>query len=83
MGYNPVNVGLLIILIGFIIVILGTFTQSSHTKGDSKFAIGGFIGFIPFGFGNDKKLTWFLLAFMAIAMILFYLMNILLQTKIK
>ena len=26
----------------------------------TKVAVGGFIGPIPFGFGNDKQLVWFI-----------------------
>ena len=48
---------MLLIFIGFIIVFLGMM-QNSKEAG-AKVAVGGFIGFIPFGFGNDKNLVWF------------------------
>ena len=53
-----VNIGILVIFVGFILVFLGLL-NSSKENSDTKVAVGGFIGFIPFGFGNDKNLVWF------------------------
>ncbi len=56
------QLGVLVIFIGFIIVI-SSFLLAAHDKekGKStlKFSVVGFLGFIPFGFGNDKKLLLF------------------------
>ena len=41
--------------IGIIILIIGLSTSS---KTDTKFFAGGIVGFIPFGFGSDKKLFY-------------------------
>ena len=62
-----ITAGMIIIFIGIIIVIIGAL--SGVGKGESKFAIGGIIGFIPFGFSNDKKLFWTMLIVMAILFI--------------
>ena len=53
-----VNIGILVIFVGFILVFLGLL-NSSKENSNTKVAVGGFIGFIPFGFGNDKNLLWF------------------------
>ena len=54
-----ITIGMLVIVIGFIIVFLGILKGAKETSSKSKVAVGGFIGFIPFGLGNDKKLVWF------------------------
>ena len=48
------SIGIMVIFIGFIIVFIGTLMQGQ--KSDAKVAVGGFIGFIPFGFANDKRM---------------------------
>ena len=54
MNHQLLSLGILIILVGFAIVVIGSLTGTQ--KGDTKIAVGGFIGFIPFGFANDKRL---------------------------
>ncbi len=80
-NYNLISVGIFIILVGFILVFLGALSGSSAK--DTKIAVGGFIGFIPFGFSNDKKLLWVLIALMALVLTLFLAMNFFLQSRIK
>ena len=53
------SLGMAIILIGFVIVFFGIFIGSKETNSKTKVAVGGFIGPVPFGFGNDKNLVWF------------------------
>ncbi len=53
-----IGIGVLLMIIGFIIVFFGIFMGAKET-GKAKVAVGGFIGPIPFGFGNDKNLIWF------------------------
>jgi len=60
MNYQLLSLGILIILVGFAFVIISSLTGSQ--KGDTKIAVGGFIGFIPFGFINDKKMMYVLIA---------------------
>lgn len=50
---NIAAIGIVMILLGFMLVFVGALTG----KGDSKVAVGGVIGFIPFGFGNDPQLV--------------------------
>ena len=54
-----IGLGILLIIIGFIIVFFGVFKSSKESASGTKVAVGGFIGPIPFGFGNDKNLVWF------------------------
>ena len=53
------GIGIAMIFIGFAIVFFGTFFGAKESASKSKVAVGGFIGPIPFGFGNDKNLVWF------------------------
>ena len=71
MNHQLISIGILVILFGFALVFIGAL--SGTQKGESKVAFGGFIGFIPFGFANDKRLLWVLLAFMAIIIFFFIL----------
>ena len=54
-----INLGIILMIIGFIIVFFGILKSTKETTSKTKIAVGGFIGFIPFGFGNDKNLVWF------------------------
>ena len=83
MDHNLISSGILIILIGFALVFIGALTQAFTGKSDTKVAVGGFIGFIPFGFANDKRMMWVLIALMAVVLVFFFAMNFLLQTRIK
>jgi uncharacterized membrane protein len=59
MKMDLTTIGVLIIFIGIIIIFVGAL--SNMGKGESKVAVGGFVGFIPFGFANDKKMLWFVI----------------------
>lgn len=65
-----VSLGSVLIFIGFIIVAIGLLSSKDS---NTKIAVGGFIGFIPFGWGNDKKLVWFVTVF-SLALFLFWLL---------
>ena len=54
-----ISLGILLMVIGFIIVFFGVLKGSKEASSKTKIAFGGFIGPIPFGFGNDKNLVWF------------------------
>lgn len=74
MKMDLIPIGILIIFIGFIIIFIGAL--SGMGKGESKVAVGGFIGFIPFGFANDKRMLWIVIGIMAALLIFFILMNL-------
>lgn len=77
---NLTSFGILIILIGFALVVVGALTSPNK---DAKVAVGGFIGFIPFGFGNDKQMVWSLIVLTVSLMIFFFVANFILQSRIK
>ncbi|MBI2578185.1 MAG: DUF131 domain-containing protein [Candidatus Aenigmarchaeota archaeon] len=67
---NIVSIGIAMILLGFLLVFVGTLTG----KSDGKVAVGGVIGFIPFGFGNDPQLVKIAIVISAVLAILFIVM---------
>ena len=68
-----ISLGILLIFIGFVIVFIGSFMSSKDTNSKTKVAVGGFIGPIPFGFGNDKNLVWFV-TIISLVLFLFWLL---------
>lgn len=69
-----IPIGILTIFIGMILIIIGTITNI-NTK--PKVAVGGFIGFIPFGFWNEENMrhiVFFLMILMIALYFLFYFM---------
>ncbi|MBI2547937.1 DUF131 domain-containing protein [Candidatus Woesearchaeota archaeon] len=66
-----VTLGIILIFLGMIFVFVGSFAQlkTGSQEGNSKIAVGGFIGPIPFGFGNDKTLLTIVLVVSAILFI--------------
>ncbi|MBI2581029.1 DUF131 domain-containing protein [Candidatus Woesearchaeota archaeon] len=59
------QIGILLVFIGIIVIFISLITAATTTKEQEKekstfkFSVVGFLGFIPFGFGNDKKLLLF------------------------
>jgi uncharacterized protein (TIGR00304 family) len=70
-----IEVGISLIFIGIIIIIFGSISQATKTDSKTKVAFGGFIGPIPFGFGNDKQLVYFVIILSAVIFILFAVLN--------
>lgn len=64
-----VLIGFVIILIGILFILIGSLTTS---KTSVKYAFGGFIGPIPFGFFNDKKIFYILIGLMVLFLVLFF-----------
>ena len=54
-----ISLGIIIIFIGFIIIFFGILKGSKETASKTRITVGGFIGPIPFGFGNNKNFVRF------------------------
>lgn len=65
-----IPLGILVIFIGMILIFIGALSSIKEGKSDSKIAVGGFIGFIPFGFANDKRMLYALIGISTIFMLL-------------
>lgn len=49
-----IQIGIFVIALGFLTVFFGSLIGAD--KEGTKFSVFGLIGFIPFGFANDKQL---------------------------
>ena len=69
---NLVGIGIFFIFLGFILVAASSLFQQTGTSGtgNAKIAWGGFIGPIPFGWANDKRLFYPLMGFFTLMMML-------------
>lgn len=65
-----IPLGILVIFIGMILIFIGALSSIKEGKTESKIALGGFIGFIPFGFANDKRMLYVIILISAIFMLL-------------
>ena len=67
-----VGLGIIVVFLGLIMIFTGALT-GKETNSKTKIAVGGFIGFIPFGFGNDKRMVWaaIIISFVALAVWIF------------
>lgn len=65
-------------LLGFGLILAGVIVLLAaallSAKGEAKVAVGGFIGPLPFGFANDPRLLWLVLA-IAVAMVFIFLFS--------
>ena len=68
------GVGFLVILVG-ILIVFASLLFSGREKTEFKYSVVGFLGFIPFGFGNDKKLLVLALMFGIVAVIAFLILR--------
>jgi len=71
---NLIGLGILLIILGFIIVFFGMLAGSKDSK--TKVAVGGFIGPIPFGFGNDKNLVLFAIILSVVIFLIWLLFSL-------
>ncbi|MEM7820850.1 MAG: DUF131 domain-containing protein [Candidatus Aenigmatarchaeota archaeon] len=60
--------GIVLLFIAIILIIFGTIS-----RGEIKWAVGGFIGPIPFGFGNDPRLLWAVILISVMLLLIFIL----------
>ncbi|MBI1969809.1 DUF131 domain-containing protein, partial [Candidatus Woesearchaeota archaeon] len=60
---NLIAIGMLVIFLGILLIIIGSLQVMKESKGktETKVAIGGFFGPIPFGFANDKQFLYIVL----------------------
>lgn len=67
-----ITLGIALIFIGMLAAVIGSLFS---TDKNTKLAVGGFIGFIPFGFANDKNMQYFVLALSAFILVLFIILG--------
>ena len=70
-----IGLGILIMILGFMIIFFGIINAKEGSS-KAKVAFGGFIGPIPFGFGNDKNTVKFVAVLSAVLLIIWVLFRI-------
>ncbi len=68
-----VKLGIILILAGFFAVLLGVLLAARSEN--VKFAFGGFIGPVPFGFANDPRMLA-LVIFISLFVLLFFVLSV-------
>ncbi len=56
------QIGILLVFVGIALIIFSALSSAGEkekSKSTFKFSVVGFLGFIPFGFGNDRRLLLF------------------------
>lgn len=63
--------GFILLFIAVVLIVIGIISSG---KMETKFAFGGFIGPLPFGFANDPKLLWAVII-ISVLIIVFYILS--------
>ncbi|GIU68393.1 MAG: hypothetical protein KatS3mg001_243 [Candidatus Pacearchaeota archaeon] len=58
MSEKIIAIGIIFIFLGISLLVIGSLISLSKGNSKTNFAIGGFIGPIPFGFFSNKKMFW-------------------------
>ena len=69
---NLVTIGMVVVFLGIALVVIGSLTEAKQTK----FAVGGLIGPIPFGFANDKTMFYFVMGLTGLVFVLWLVTNL-------
>jgi len=69
------NEGLIIFGIISVLIGIGAIILAGLKEGNVKFAVGGFIGPIPFGWFNDPKMVPLLIGLMILGLIIFLMLK--------
>ncbi|MDI6825869.1 MAG: hypothetical protein QMD36_01585 [Candidatus Aenigmarchaeota archaeon] len=71
-----IPIGFFVILVGIVIIIIGTFLavlKSKQTK--VEWGFGGILWFIPFGYWSSKRMMYFVIVSLVILSILFFVLT--------
>lgn len=69
---NLVLVGFALVFIGILVIVIGSVISG---KTETKWGVGGFVGFLPFGFANDPKMLWIVIGISIAVLVIFILLN--------
>ncbi len=76
MDERMVLLGFALVFVGIIVIMLGSVLGAKGKSGGSSgFAVGGFIGPIPFGWATDKPLLYAVIALSVIMFLIFMVMG--------
>ncbi len=67
------EIGFLVVAAGIVLILLGIALQE---RPNSRYAVAGFVGFIPFGFASDRKMLFFAVAASLAVMVFWLVFNL-------
>lgn len=67
MSQYLIIIGFVLLFVAIFLIIIGSILSTKETK----FAFGGFVGPIPFGFANDPRILWIMIGIMIALIIIF------------
>jgi uncharacterized protein (TIGR00304 family) len=75
-----ITAGIILVILGMVAIIAGAAFSAysggtSGGKAEAKVAVGGFIGPIPFGFGNDRQMLYAVMGLSIAVFVLFYILQ--------
>jgi uncharacterized membrane protein len=71
-----ITIGTILLFVSIILILLGSMLGAKDSKNSkSDFFVGGFIGFIPFGFGTSKTTFWIGVALTIIVVAIFVILK--------
>jgi len=70
-----VAIGIIVIVIGIMLIIIGSISMIK-SKGKTEWAIGGFIGPIPFGWASREDLLKFIIFVSIVFLFVFIILNL-------
>lgn len=65
-----VPVGIVLVLVGFILITISTLFEAK-----TELAVGGFFGFMPFGFATSKRMLYVLIGLMAFVFVAWFVLS--------
>ena len=69
MNHTIVFAGIVLILIGMLVVVIGSFMgKPANTR--AEWGIGGFIGPIPFGFASNKGMLYIVMGILILLVVM-------------
>ncbi|MBI4176058.1 MAG: DUF131 domain-containing protein [Candidatus Aenigmarchaeota archaeon] len=71
-----VPAGITVVLLGIMLIVIGTLASGQKSESNVHFGVGGFIGPIPFGFANSREMLYVTIAVSAIFFAAFLMMNL-------
>ena len=68
-------IGIILLFAGIVFMIISSFLMAGKEDAKTDVAVAGVIGFIPFGFGTNKKLVMITVLIAVMIFIIFFLMR--------
>lgn len=74
---NLFQIGFFFITLGFLVILIASLYSITNQNNETRFSFFGMLGFVPFGFSNDRRLFVFsiLLTILFILFSLFFLIK--------